>query len=569
MSTTAERDSDSDSETSETTARRGRLRLRGGGGSRRGGDGDGGARRRGRGDSGGGGGLPLLPLLMIAVALVALGVGAIIVSSSYDTPHKARALGPNLAINDGASNPTDLNANNSPTVVRNPREEGNLVAANRIDSPAYGCALHVSFDGGGRWTQTAIPAPRGEEPKCFAPDAAFGSDGTLYVTYVTLRGRANAPNAVWLTRSTDGGKTLSAPVETPLGPKAFQVRLTTDPTAAKRIYLTYLKADELGLYTFSNTGNPIMAVRSDDGGANWEAPVRVSGPSRLRVVAPSPAIGKGSELNVLYLDLGDDVLDYGGGHRGRGGPPYSGRWQLVLARSTDRGATWKESVVDDAIVPTERFIVFTPPFPSLAADRDSGKVYAAFHDGRDGDADVRLWSLASGAGDWSAPVRVNDTRRGDGTAQYLPELSVAPNGRLDVLYYDRRADRANVLNDVSLQASFDEGKTFLPRVKLSDRAFSSRIGFGVERNLADLGSRLALLSTDDRAYAAWTDTRNGSVRTAKQDIARSVVGFNDPPRLSSAAETALRVGGAMLILLGVGTLVLTLARRRAAARQAA
>jgi hypothetical protein len=556
MSTTAERD-DSD------VTKRSRLRLgRGGGG--------GGARRRGAG--GGDGKRPpigLLPLIVIAIALVATGIGAIIISSSYDTPREAKVLGPNLAVNDGASNALDLNANNSPTLVRNPREEGNVVAANRIDSPAYSCALHVSFDGGGRWTQTPIPAPRGEEPKCFAPDAAFGSDGTLYVSYVTLKGRANAPNAVWLTRSTDGGKTLSAPIETPLGPKAFQVRLTADPTAAKRIYLTYLKADELGLYTFSNTGNPIMAVRSDDGGTDWSDPARVSGASRQRVVAPSPAIGKGSELNVLYLDLGDDVLDYGGGHRGRGGPPYDGRWQLVLARSTDRGVTWKESVVDDAIVPTERFIVFTPPFPSLAVDRDSGKVYAAFHDGRDGDADVRLWTLGSGAGDWSAPVRVNDTRKGDGTAQYLPELSVAPDGRLDVLYYDRRSDRANVLNEVSLQASFDEGKTFLPRVKLSDRAFSSRIGFGVERDLADLGSRLALLSTDDRAYAVWTDTRNGSVRTAKQDIARSVVGFNDPPRLSSAAETALRVGGALLILLGLGTLVLALARKRAAARQAA
>ena len=562
MSTMAERDSDV-SEPSRSRPRLGLRRGRGGGGRGRGGRGGGG------GDKGGRPPIGLLPLIVIAIALVATGIGAIIVSTSYDTPREAKVLGPNLAINDGASNPLDLSANNSPALVRNPREAGNLVVANRIDSPAYSCSLHVSFDGGGRWTQTPIPAPRGEEPKCFAPDAVFGSDGTLYVSYVTLKGRANAPNAVWLSRSPDGGKTLSAPVRTPLGAKAFQVRLTADPTAAKRIYLTYLKADELGLYTFSNTGNPIMAVRSDDGGTNWTDATRVSGPSRQRVVAPSPAIGKGSELNVLYLDLGDDVLDYGGGHRGRGGAPYDGRWQLVLARSTDRGATWRESVVDDAVVPTERFIVFTPPFPSLAVDRDSGTAYAAFQDGRDGDADVRLWSLRSGAGEWSEPVRVNDTRTGDGTAQYLPKLAVAPNGRLDVVYYDRRADRTNVLNEVSLQASFDEGKTFLPRVRLSDRAFSSRIGFGVERDLADLGSRLGLLSTDDRAYAIWTDTRNGSVRTAKQDIARSVVGFNDPPRLSSASETALRVGGALLILLGIGTLVLALARRRAAARKAA
>ncbi|HEV2060431.1 MAG TPA: sialidase family protein [Solirubrobacteraceae bacterium] len=512
----------------------------------------------------------LLPLLVIAIALVAAGIGALIVSSSYDTPYDARVLGPNLAVNEGAANPLDLSANNSPTLVRNPVEQDNLVTVNRIDSPGYSCSLHVSFDGGGRWTQTPIPAPAGEEPKCFAPDAAFARDGTLYVSYVTLKGRANAPNAVWLSRSTDGGKTLGNPVETPLGPRAFQVRLTADPRSAQRLHLTWLKGDQLGLYAFSNTGNPIMTARSDNGGTDWSKPVRVSSPQRERVVAPAPAVGKAAgELNVLYLDLGDDVLDYAGGHGGRGGDPYDGEWQLVLARSTDNGVTWKESVVDDSIVPTQRFIVFTPPTPAIAVDRESGRVYAAFHDGRDGDADVRLWSLPGGEGQWSGPTRVNDTPTGDGTAQYMPTLSVAPNGRLDVLYYDRRADRENILNEVSLQASHDEGETFLRRVKLSDRAFSSRIGSGLERNLADLGSRLGLLSTNSRAYAVWTDTRHGSVRTAKQDLARAVVAFNDPPRLSSATETALRVGGALLIVLGAGIALLTLARRRAAPHDAA
>lgn len=504
----------------------------------------------------------VLPALVIAVAFIAAGVGAIVVSSAYDTPHKASALGANLAINDGASNALDLSANNSPALVRNPVDENNLVTAGRVDSPNYSCSLNVSFDGGGRWAQTAIPAPAGEEPKCYAPDVAFSSDGTLYLSFVTLKGRANAPNAVWISRSTDGGKTLSTPVETPLGPRAFQVRLTADPRSDRRIFLTWLQASELGLYALASTGNPIMAIRSDDGGENWTKPARVSSPSRQRVVAPSPAAGSASgQLDVLYLDLGDDSLDYAGGHNGRGGAPFGGRWQLVLARSTDNGATWKESVVDQAITPTERFIVFTPPFPSLAVDQDSGRTYAAFQDGRLGDADVWLWSLGRGAGSWSKPVRVNDTPRRDKTAQYLPKLSVAPDGRLDVMYYDRRADRTDVLNEVSLQSSFDEGKTFLPRVRLSDRAFSSRIGFGLERGLPDLGSRLGLISTNSRAYGVWTDTRGGSVRTAKQDLARGVVAFNDPPRLSSGVESLLLVGGIVLILGGLAVAGLTVTRR--------
>src|SRR5918997_5144690 len=131
---------------------------------------------------------------------------------------------------------------------------------------------------------------------------------------------------------------------------------------------------------------------------------------------------------------------------------------------------------------------FSPPSPSIALDGE--RVYAAFHDGRLGDADVNLWSLPAGESDWEGPTRVNDTRRGDRTSQYLPKLAVADDGRLDVAYYDRRADTTNVLNEVSLQSSFDQGSSFTPRARLSDAAFSSRIGFGSERGLPDLGNRI-------------------------------------------------------------------------------
>ena len=504
--------------------------------------------------------------LVVGLALVLAGAAALLISTAFDEPREARALGPNLPINDGAANALDLRANNSPALVQSPVEPGNLVVANRIDSPEYSCALNVSFDGGGRWAQTPIPAPsnRSAGTKCYAPDVAFGRDGTLYLSYVTLKGRANAPEAVWITGSKDGGKTLAAPVRTPLPRHAFQVRITADPRVPGRIYLTWVQAGELGLYQFGGTGNPIQVIRSDDGGVNWTEPTQVSSSSRARVVAPSPAAGgHEGELYVLYLDLGDDSLDYAGGHRGQGGAPYDGRWELVLARSADRGATWRESVVDDAVVPTERFIVFTPPFPALAVDRREGHVYAAFQDGRFGDADVLLWTLSAGASEWREPVRVNDNPRDDGTAQYLPGLAVGPDGRLDVTYYDRRSDKTNVLNEVSFQTSSDEGRTFGDRILLSDKAFSSRIGFGLERDMADLGSRLGLIANQSRSFAAWTDTRAGSLKTGKQDIARGLVAFSEPTRLSDAGKTLLRVGGAALILLGLAIAIGLGARRRA------
>jgi hypothetical protein len=307
---------------------------------------------------------------------------------------------------------------------------------------------------------------------------------------------------------------------------------------------------------FTETGNPIQIARSDDGGASWSDPVRVSAPSRERVIAPSPVVGPEGEVYVLYLDIGEDRLDYAGAHEGMGGPPYDGAFRLVLGRSRDGGATWGESEIVDPVDPIQRFIVFLPAFPSVAVD-DSGRVYAAYHDDRLGDPDVWLWTLDPGGSDWRGPTRVNDTARRDGTWQYLPNVSVSPDGRVDVVYYDRRSDPRNVMEDVSLrpfsdagepfapalrlsghpfdvpsvsffpdgrrdfaypdrrsepgnvmnhvslQSSFDAGRSFTPALRLSSRSFDSRIGFGAKEGLPDLGSRLGLISTDQAALGLW------------------------------------------------------------------
>lgn len=486
----------------------------------------------------------------LGAALVLVGVGAVLLSTGLDRAPTARLTGGDVPVNPGARDPADIDANNSPTLVRNPVVAGELAVVNRVDTPRYACGLNVSRDGGSHWSSVAVPIPRGEERKCFAPDASFAADGTLHVTYVTLEGTGNVPHAVWLVSSPDGGRTLGTPRRL-LGPLAFQVRLVSDPARPRRLYVTWLQASDVGLYRFAQPGNPIQVMRSDDGGSTWSRPARVSGPARARVVAPAPAVGPGGELYVLYLDLRDDRLDYEGANEGFGGPPYAGRFALVLGRSRDGGASWDESVVAQRIVPTERFIAFLPPFPSIAVDRGSGRIYAAFQDGRLGRPDVYVWSLARGAGRWTAPVRVNDTRARDGTSQYRPKLAVAPDGRLDVLYYDRRADPRDRRTDVSLQTSSDGGATFSRRLRVTDRAFDSRIGTGSERGLPDLGSRIGLVSTDSRALAAWTDTRSGTEASNKQDIAFAEVAISDPVRLARPARDALRYGGLALVLAGL------------------
>lgn len=499
----------------------------------------------------------------VALALVAFGAAAIAISAFTNTDPTPTVPAGDVPVNEGAGSRGDIRANNSPTITRNPRRPDNLVVVNRVDGPRYSCGVHVSFDGGTKWARKEVEIPKGEENKCFAPDATFTRDGKLHMTYVTLKGIGNVPSAGWYVSSGDGGRTFSAPRRL-LGPLAFQVRLTADPADARRLYLSYVRADlGVGLFKFTAPGNPILVSRSTDGGASFERPVRVNPAARARALAPATAVGPKGEVYVLYLDLGDDRLDYEGGHGGQGGRPYQGRFKLVLARSRDRGARWEESVVEERLVPTERFLAFLPPFPSVAVDPRDGRVYAGFQDGRLGKSDVFVWSRAAGAAAWKGPTRVNDTPERDGTSQYLPRLDVAPGGRLDVVYYDRRSDTDDVMNEVSLQSSFDAGESFDARIRLSGQDFDSRVGYGNEREMPDLGSRLGLVSDAKSALAVWSDTRSGSIDSNKQDIGSARVVFEEPGA-REAAQRALLIGGLAALLTGALSLLLGLRQRRAA-----
>ncbi|MEA2143923.1 MAG: hypothetical protein QOI64_2353 [Solirubrobacteraceae bacterium] len=497
-----------------------------------------------------------------AAALLVAGAAALGVSTGFHGHTTIRPAGPDLPVNPGARNPADISANNSPALAQNPRRPAELAIANRIDSPDYSCALRVSHDHGVHWSSVKVPIPRGEGHKCYAPDVAFGADGTLHMSFVTLRGNGNEPHAAWLATSRDGGRTLSAPSRA-LGPLAFQVSLAADPKRPGRLYLSWLQPAQVGLYLFSGTGNRIQVVRSDDGGRTWSRPVRASDAARERVLAPTAAVAADGSIYVLYLDVGDDRLDYEAAHGARGGAPYAGRFTLVLGRSDDGGRTWQESVVDNRVVPTRRFLAFLPPTPSLAIDDADGRIYAAFEDGGAGRADVHLWSLARGARSWTGPTKVNDTPRRDRTSQYLPQLAVEPGGRLDIAYYDRRADAGDRFNAVSLQSSTDGGRTFTGHVTLSGRRFDSRIGAGSENGLPDLGSRLGVVSEPAGVLAAWADTRGGTVGSNKQDIAFARAGVARSSGLASGLRAALRYGGIALLLGGLALLVARMRPRSA------
>lgn len=472
--------------------------------------------------------------MAVVGGLAVIGAAVLLVGGPRDGPPS------NVFVNE----PGHVHSHNTPSVARNPTDPDNVVLVHRLDRPAFDAVLSWSTDGGQSWQATALPLPA-DRDRPYGPDAAFGPDGTLYVTYVNLTGQGNTPETLWLVRSEDGGRSVSEPVEV-AGELALQSRVAVDPDGV--VHVTWLQATDVALLAITRPP-VVLAARSTDGGATFTEPVAVSDPDRERIGAASPVVDADGDVVVLYQDFRDNRRDF----QNLEGPPWDGPSALVLSRSEDGGATFSAGVeLEDGVIGTRRFLVFLPEFPSLAGGPE-GELYAAWTDGRHGDEDVLLRRSDDGGRSWSAAVRVNDNPRGDGTDQYLPRVAVAPDGRLDVLYYDRSQDPANTMMHTTLASSTDGGTTFRYQ-QVSTQAFDARVGPVAGPHLPpDLGSRLGLVSDADRVLAAWTDTRLGDEASARQDVV--VAEIVDP----AGGGTPWAALGAVLVAAAGTTL---LARRR-------
>ncbi|HUP70743.1 MAG TPA: sialidase family protein [Acidimicrobiales bacterium] len=445
-------------------------------------------------------------------------------------------------------------AHNSPALAVDPTEERIVASATRRDSPDFGCALHISGDGGSSWLP-ADPVPKlpdGVE-KCYGPEVAFDAEGRLYFLFVGLAGAGNSPVGSFLVTST-GGR-FSTPRRV-LGPERYMVRMAVDQRSG-RLHLVWVQAGaDPPLGGFAPGPNPIMASYSDDGGQTFSEPVQVNEAARQRVVAPAIAVGSDGAVHVAYYDLVDDSRDY----QGLEGPKWENPWSLVVSGSDNGGRTFgRHTVVDDALVPPERvMLVFTMPPPSIVAG-NHGEVFTAWHDARNGDWDVFLSRSPDRGGTWSAARRLNDDPKGNGRHQYLPRLSLAPNGRLDTVFYDRRSDPQNLRNDVFFTSSAPgTGGTFSPNLQITADPSDSRIGprypIPSARGMVEFGSRLGLVSLDGGAVAAWTDTRNSQLESPQQDVFATTVDLGSEPKNGSGGVSVVFVLAGAAIFVAVSTL---------------
>jgi FG-GAP-like repeat len=120
-------------------------------------------------------------------------------------------------------------------------------------------------------------------------------------------------------------------------------------------------------------------------------------------------------------------------------------------------------------------------------------------------SDVMFARSTNGGITFSAPRRINDDPVNHAKWHWFGTLSVAPSGRIDVVWYDSRNSPNNVTSQLFYSFSIDGGNTWSPNVAVSN-LFNPFIGYP---NQSKIGDYITVVSDDDSANVAYAATFNG------------------------------------------------------------
>lgn len=183
----------------------------------------------------------------------------------------------------------------------------------------------------------------------------------------------------------------------------------------------------------------IYFAASRDGGKTFSRNLRVNDDiGRAGQLYPSLAVDARGTLYLAWHDF------------------RRGNQDIYFSRSADGGHTFGRNVrVNDDPETAGQFN------PSLAVDAQ-GTVYLAWHDLREGQADIYFSASRDGGETFGPNRRLNDDR-GE-TYQFHPSLGVGSKGTVAVAWEDYRNGQA----DIYLTYSTDGGDTFHPNVRINN-----------------------------------------------------------------------------------------------------
>jgi hypothetical protein len=438
---------------------------------------------------------------------------------------------PTVAISNASQ--SDKFTNNEITIAVNPSNTRNIVIGDNDYAANDGCGVNYSTDGGKTWgTHSFIPhitrtdnnnqPTDGQYDFGGDPAVSFGPDGTAYFACYGYGVHGSLNNvALFVSRSTDGGKTWGRPAQvtscdcqgvgrgagsggTGQFPDHEAITVDTWPGSPHygRIYVAQAQ------FHGNGGGSPIEVFWSDDG-TSWSQPIEVSHKPLGSNQDGIPAVGPDGNVYVTFDN--EHSAPNGAGTQ----------TSVYIAKSTDGGQSfgpdykvidWRNP--DESTLPNSEYRSASYAVPGVDSqnrltvvwndDRGSGhnQVYAQR---------IKAADIAGGSTAWTAPLQLH----GSDKEQFFPWLSVARNDRVDIVYYDRTADAANFLNFVTYTALTPTSTTGLGVSKVNTVITPTNGSNGLDGSLETgqtttgcspfIGDYIGIASTANDVYLGWTD----------------------------------------------------------------
>jgi hypothetical protein len=388
---------------------------------------------------------------------------------------------------EGANIPGD--AANEPSIAVDPTDPLFLcIGWRQFDNVASNfrqAGVGYSTDGGRSWT-----FPGSLTPGVFRSDPVLSFDAEGNFTYNSLEGDFT----IDVFRSTDQGQTWGPPVYAFGGDKQWMATDRTDGIGRGHIYSFW-------------TGNANF-TRSTNNGQSFTNPVPIPQSPRWGTMRVAP------DGELFIVGLNSSMSSY------------------VVARSTDAqdASDLSTSFTTSSVNLGGTVTYFTGPNPEgllgqpwIEVDDSQGPtagnlyICSSVNPSGSDPLDVHFVRSTNGGATWSTPLRLNDD--GSTTAwQWFGTMSVAPNGRIDVVWNDTRNTGQQNRSELFYTSSTDGGVTWTPDTQISG-AWDSWVGFP---NQSKIGDYYHMRSDLVGADLAWAATFNG-----EQDVYYTRIGDHD------------------------------------------
>src|SRR5213080_2932463 len=338
-------------------------------------------------------------------------------------------------------------------------------------------------DGGVHWTFPGVL-----QNNVFRSDPVTKSNEVGQFFYLSLQSNQQQSffcDDLW--RSTNGGQTWVEQSSDRGGGGGDKEWFTIDKTNGPGHGFQYQSDDGINC-----SGGGVEFQRSTNGGVTWQAPIVVPG---------------GTDLGTLDVDTNGNLFIGGEGFSNfncvRSSNAQIGGQMPTFDRTTsvNMGGSLGSGGINPAGLDGQLFLAIDRS--GTATNNNIYMLASVVPPGRS-TTDVMFVRSTDGGLTFSAPRRINDDLVTPSKWHWFGTLSVAPNGRIDAVWYDTRNAANNTDSQLFYSWSTDGGLTWSANVAVSN-AFNPFEGYP---NQSKIGDYITVVSDNTGGNVAYSATFN-------------------------------------------------------------